>query len=91
MSFSPIVLTRFAGSTLEPSTEPIFLYESQYYQSKRSPHMLIVPTRCTPPLNRENKPEPITIPDFIFDNKYIDDDEFSAWSYDDDTATADSL
>ncbi|KAG1446542.1 hypothetical protein G6F56_009536 [Rhizopus delemar] len=87
MSSSPVILTRFAGSTLEPSSEPIILYESHYYESKRPAHILIIPTRCTPPLKRNNKPLPIIIPDFTFDNKHIDDDEFSAWSYEEDTST----
>lgn len=87
---SPIILTRFTGSTLEPSSEPIILYESHLYHNKLPDRIQIVPTRCTPPLKRDNKPPPIIIPEFKFDDKYIDDNEFSAWSYeeeDDDTAT----
>ncbi|EIE91458.1 hypothetical protein G6F46_009954 [Rhizopus delemar] len=88
MSSSPIVITRFTGSTLEPSTEPIILYESHYYENKRPNQIKVIPTRCTLPLKRNNKPHPIIIPEYTFDEKYMDDNEFSAWSYEEDTATS---
>jgi hypothetical protein len=76
-------LPKFSGSTLEPSSEPIMLYEPQYYQkgAGRATHIKLVPTRPTAPLKRAFKPPHIVIPKPNFDDMYLDDDEFSAWSY----------
>ncbi|CAO3632483.1 unnamed protein product [Mucor hiemalis] len=76
-------LPRFSGSTLEPSSEPIMLYESHYYQkgAGRALHIQLIPTRPTPPLKRDFKPPHITIPPPKFDEMYLDDDNFSAWSF----------
>jgi hypothetical protein len=80
---TPFVLPRFSGSTLEPSTEPIMLYEPQYYEKGRgrATHIQLIPTRPTPPLRRANKPTYIIIPEPNFDDMYTDDGQFSAWSY----------
>ncbi|KAG0173000.1 hypothetical protein DFQ28_006335 [Apophysomyces sp. BC1034] len=76
------VLPRFSGSTLEPSSEPLMLYPSHMYEKKLD--VKIIPTGRTKPLCRKDKPGPITIPTPIMDcffSKGPDDDEFSAWSY----------
>ncbi|EPB90945.1 hypothetical protein HMPREF1544_02199 [Mucor circinelloides 1006PhL] len=79
-------LPRFSGSTLEPSSEPVILYESQYYEkgAGRAIHIQLVPTRPTAPLKRESKPPHIVIPAPNFDEMRIEDNEFSAWSYEED-------
>ncbi|KAL9540809.1 hypothetical protein PS6_010589 [Mucor atramentarius] len=76
----------FSGSTLEPSSEPVILYESQYYEkgAGRAIHIQLVPTRPTAPLKRESKPPHIVIPAPNFDEMRIEDNEFSAWSYEED-------
>ncbi|KAI9347860.1 hypothetical protein BD770DRAFT_395476 [Pilaira anomala] len=83
-------LPRYSGSTLEPSSEPIMLYEPQYYLkgAGRATDMKLIPTRPTPPLKRNSKPPHITIPKPTFDQKYIDDDQFSAWSYEEDNSSS---
>lgn len=79
-------LPRFSGSTLEPSSEPIMLYEPQYYLkgAGRATHIKLIPTRPTAALKRNSKPPHITIPIPTFDEMYVDDEEFSAWSYEED-------
>jgi hypothetical protein len=76
-------LPRFSGSTLEPVSEPIMIYEPQYYQkgAGRALHIKLIPTRPTPPLKRDSKPPHIIIPNPNFDDMYLDDEQFSAWSY----------
>lgn len=77
------IIPRFSGSTLEPSSEPIVLYESQYYEKDagRALHIQLIPTRSTPPLKRAFKPPHIIIPEPDFDSMRIDNEEFSPWSY----------
>ncbi|KAI8063352.1 uncharacterized protein B0P05DRAFT_555551 [Gilbertella persicaria] len=89
MTFS-FALPRFSGSTLEPQSEPIMLYEPQYYQkgAGRAMHLQLVPTRPTPPLKRALKPPHIVIPPPNFDHMYIDDQVFSAWSYEEGSTAA---
>lgn len=73
-------LTRFSGSTLEPSSEPIMLYESKYYEkgAGRALHIKIIPTRPTLPLKRNAKPPHIIIPTPKFDEvAYLDYEESS--------------
>lgn len=76
-------LPRFSGSTLEPASEPIMIYEPHYYQkgAGRATHIKLIPTRPTPALKRDFKPPHIIIPTPNFDEMYLDDQEFSAWSY----------
>lgn len=60
------------------------LYEPQYYEkgAGRATHIKLIPTRPTPALKRDLKPPHIVIPPPNFDEmSLIDDDEFSAWSY----------
>ncbi|KAI8991598.1 hypothetical protein BDF20DRAFT_845440 [Mycotypha africana] len=77
-------LVRFSGSTLEPSSEPIMLYEPHFYEkgAGRSLHIELVPTRPTPPLNRKDKPPPIIIPQFNAEDPLLcrNEDDYSAWS-----------
>lgn len=84
---TPLVLPRFPGSTLEPTTEPIVLYPEHIHQ--KSPIVMeqqqpVVPTRRTPSLQRKGKPTFIHIPtickDFV--QKEPEDDDYSPWSYD---------
>ncbi|KAI8637141.1 hypothetical protein BD408DRAFT_322422, partial [Parasitella parasitica] len=76
-------LPRFSGSTLEPSSQPVFLYDPLYYQkgAGRATHIQLVPTRPTAPLKRTSKPPHIVIPAPNFDDMRIEDGEFSAWSF----------
>lgn len=72
-------LPRFSGSTLEPSSEPIMLYEPKYYEkgAGRAMHIKIIPTRPTSPLQRDYKPPHIIIPAYKFDEMYLEHEEFS--------------
>ncbi|KAI9315533.1 hypothetical protein BX666DRAFT_315279 [Dichotomocladium elegans] len=79
-------IKRFSGSTLEPSTEPIILYPEYVYQRDPRSHLTvpIIPTRCTPPLKRLNKPMSIRIPSYnhdLFASPGDSHNGFSAWSY----------
>ncbi|KAG0164062.1 hypothetical protein DFQ28_010818 [Apophysomyces sp. BC1034] len=63
-----LVLPRFSGSTLEPSTQPIVIHPHETYasslQTTEDKEILKVePTRCTKPLRRQHKPAYIAIPD----------------------------
>lgn len=75
-------LPRFSGSTLEPSSEPIMLYDPKYYEkgAGRAMHIKIIPTRPTLSLKRDSKPPHIIIPTPNFDEVYLDHEEFSPWS-----------
>ncbi|KAI7907568.1 uncharacterized protein BX663DRAFT_4547 [Cokeromyces recurvatus] len=76
-------LPKFSGSTLLPSSEPIMLYEPQYYEKHagRAMHIQLIPTRPTPPLKRNCKPPHIIIPEPNFDDLLcLSDDYFSPWS-----------
>ncbi|CDS03658.1 hypothetical protein LRAMOSA01060 [Lichtheimia ramosa] len=79
----PFTIPRFAGSTLEPSSEPIIIYPEHMLRKETEFHtqVMIVPTRCTPPLNRRNKPAHIIIPPYERVSLQ-DDDTYSPWSYD---------
>ncbi|KAG2185878.1 hypothetical protein INT43_002316 [Umbelopsis isabellina] len=54
-------LERFAGSTLEPSSEPIILYSDHVKSDYKGPLRGVV----TSPLKRSHKPPPIYIPNYI--------------------------
>ncbi|KAI9473932.1 MAG: hypothetical protein EXX96DRAFT_488115 [Benjaminiella poitrasii] len=77
-------LPKFSGSTLQPSTEPIMLYEPHYYEKNagRAMHIRLTPTRPTPPLKRKCKPPHIVIPEPDFDDimNHLNNEEFSPWS-----------
>lgn len=87
---TPLVLTRFSGSTLEPTSEPIVIYPDHVYQkdfhNKQPP--AIEPTRRTPSLKRKGKPTFISIPpacqDFI---PKEEEDTYSPWSYDEEAGS----
>ncbi|KAI8357273.1 hypothetical protein BD560DRAFT_302569, partial [Blakeslea trispora] len=75
-------LPKYSGSTLEPQSEPIMLYEPQYYEKNAGrTHMSLVPTRPTPPLKRAFKPPHIVIPEPKFDEMQFNHESFSAWSF----------
>ncbi|KAI8139461.1 hypothetical protein BJV82DRAFT_672733 [Fennellomyces sp. T-0311] len=83
----PLVLPRFSGSTLEPTSEPIVMYPMHIHQ--KQPILFNKPanielTRPTSSLQRKNRPTFIHIPlqckEFI--PKEPEDDDFSAWSHD---------
>lgn len=85
MSSSPLVLPRFSGSTLEPTSEPIVIYPEHIHQ--KSPIVTmepVEPTRRTPSLQRRGKPTFIHIPTVCkaFVQKEPEDDDYSPWSYD---------
>ncbi|KAI8993189.1 hypothetical protein BDB01DRAFT_705099, partial [Pilobolus umbonatus] len=84
----PFTLRRFSGSTLEPSSQPVVLYDPRYYQ-KDAGRMIVKlkPTRRTPPLKRAHKPSAIVIPAFNYNQRNLNTDLFSAWSDEEDSTS----
>ncbi|OBZ85479.1 hypothetical protein A0J61_06472 [Choanephora cucurbitarum] len=85
-------LPKFSGSTLEPQSEPIMLYEPQYYEKNAGrAQMSLVPTRPTPPLKRAFKPPHIVIPEPNFGGMQSNNTSFSAWSFKDGSTSTPAL
>ncbi|KAI8367656.1 uncharacterized protein BYT42DRAFT_483392, partial [Radiomyces spectabilis] len=86
MSFVPIVLPRFSGSTLEPTVEPLVIYPQQHEHKPLPSNDPLQPTRRTQSLKRKNKPTLITIPTVCkeFVPQEPDNEDYSPWSYEED-------